>query len=158
MDIDIKTENLKFKFRVCGILQASDKFLAIRMDNNPFFCLPGGHVEIGEDTITAVQREMNEELGFEVQVEKLVTIIESFYKTTKNISCHELGYYYLVKAKNEKAINTQDYEKIENDKGKLKHLDFKWFTLNELKQIDFRPKEILDLLSSDTLSNIIIHS
>ena len=70
MDIGINSEEGKFKFRVCGILEHDGKYLAVKMNNNNFFCLPGGHVELGEDTETAVQREMREELGYEVKIKK----------------------------------------------------------------------------------------
>ena len=66
MDIKINTETEKFKFRVCGILKHNNKYLGVKIQNNTFYCLPGGHAEIGEDTDVAALREMKEELGFEL--------------------------------------------------------------------------------------------
>lgn len=38
------------------------------------WCLPGGHLDGGEDWVTAVRRELREEVGIEVTAEKLVGI------------------------------------------------------------------------------------
>ena len=144
MDIGINSEEGKFKFRVCGILEHDGKYLAVKMNNNNFFCLPGGHVELGEDTETAVQREMREELGYEVKIKKLVSINQNFFVGVDGRQFHENGYYYIVNAINEKNINASDYTREELDKGKIQHLEFRWFTKQELKDIDFRPKYIVD--------------
>ena len=144
MDIGINSEEGKFKFRVCGILEHDGKYLAVKMNNNNFFCLPGGHVELGEDTETAVQREMREELGYEVKIKKLVSINQNFFVGVDGRQFHEIGYYYIVNAINENNINASDYTREELDKGKIQHLEFRWFTKEELKDIDFRPKYIVD--------------
>ena len=40
----------------------------------------------------------------------------------------------------------KDYEIMENDKGEEKLLEFKWVTLEELREIDLRPKNIRDMI------------
>ena len=40
----------------------------------------------------------------------------------------------------------QDHERIENDKGEEKLLEFKWVTVKELKNTDLRPTNIRDML------------
>ena len=148
MDIKIDTENAKFKFRVCGILEHNGKYLGVKMNQNNFYCLPGGHVEFGEDTETAVLREMHEELGYEVSIKKLVAINQNFFFSKDGFQFHEIGYYYIVEAKDKSQVNTSDYSREELDKGKIQHLSFKWFTLSELKEADFRPKFIADCINS----------
>ena len=148
MDIEMGFEGAKFKFRVGGILHCGGKYLAVKMNNNNFFCLPGGHVEIGEDTQQAVLREMREELGFEVKIDRLVAVNENFFLAEDKKQLHELGFYYVVSAVNESDINKSDYQIDEHDKGKIVHLDFKWFSLDELKNIDFRPKFLVECLEN----------
>ena len=148
MDIKIDTKESKFKFRVCGILEHNGKYLAVKMNSNPFYCLPGGHVELGEDTETAVLREMHEELGYEVKIKKLVAINQNFFLANDGFKLHELGFYYVVQAKDESNINSNDYLREELDKGKIQHLDFKWFTLEELKAADFRPHFVIDCIDA----------
>lgn len=155
MDVKIDNEYGKFKFRVCGILEHNGKYLVVKMNENKFFCLPGGHVELGEDTDTAVLREMHEELGYEITIKKLVAINQNFFKDNDGKNFHEIGFYYIVKAKNEKDINAHDYEREELDKGKIQHLIFKWLTKEELKNLDFRPKFLTECLDKEeTVINI----
>lgn len=145
MDIKIDSAEGKFKFRVCGILEHNNKYLAVNMNDNGFYCLPGGHVELGEDTDTAVLREMQEELGYQVKIKRMVAFSQNFFEG-KGKKFHEIGVYYIVNAVDEKQVNTNDYIRDELDKGVVQHLEFKWFTKQELKQIDFRPKFIADCL------------
>lgn len=144
MDIKIQSDEGKFKFRVCGILEHNGKYLAVKINENKFYCLPGGHVELGEDTETAVKREMKEELGYDIKIKKLASINQNFFVDADGKKFHEIGYYYIVNAVDEKNVNPNDYTCEELDKGKWQHLAFKWFTKEELKNIDFRPKYIVN--------------
>lgn len=155
MDVKISTNEGKFKFRVCGILKVKDKYLTVKIQDNDFFCLPGGHVELGEDTDSAVLREMKEELGYEVEIVNLVSIIQNFFKNKEGLMFHELGYYYIVEPKNIADVNLEDYVVVENDKGKIVRLEFKWFSLEELRKIRFFPEVLKDQLTNSTLKNII---
>ena len=48
--------------------------------------------------------------------------------------------------KPKQQLQMRDYERIENDKGEEKLLEFKWVTPEELKNIDLRPTNIRDML------------
>lgn len=139
MDIKIDSSEGKFKFRVCGILEHNNKYLTVRINGNRFYCLPGGHVELDEDTDMAVKREMQEELGYPIKVKKLIAINQNFFKTEEGKPFHEIGFYYIVEAEDETNVNPNDYTREELDKGKIQHLEFKWSTLDELKKADFMP-------------------
>lgn len=154
-DVKIDCEEGKFKFRVCGILKVDDKFLTVKIGDNNFYCLPGGHVELGEDTDHAILREMKEELGFNVKIIRLVSIIQNFFKTKDNKIFHELGYYYIVEPLNMKDVNLNDYIVMENDKGKIVRLEFKWFSLEQLHDENFLPEILKAQINNDILTNII---
>ena len=155
MDVRIDSNEGKFKFRVCGILKVNEKYLTVKIQNNDFYCLPGGHVELGEDTDSAVLREMKEELGCDVKIVRLVSIIQNFFKTKEGKMFHELGYYYMVEPKNVEEVNLNDYTITENDKGKMIQLEFKWFTLEELQEARFLPEVLKKQLSNSNLESIV---
>lgn len=99
MDIKLfdKEKNERFKFRVNGILLNNDKMLAVEMNKMGFMCCPGGHVMIGEDTMQAMEREYNEETGIGVKIEKLVAIVENFFKS--DVLYHELSFFLFIKSR-----------------------------------------------------------
>ena len=44
------------------------------------WCLPGGHIEYGEDFLTAALRETQEETGVEVEVTGLLSVVSNFFE------------------------------------------------------------------------------
>lgn len=151
MDIKIDSTEGSFKFRVCGILTHQNKVLVVKINDNNFYCLPGGHVELNESTDDAVLREMREELNFEVKIKKLISINQNFFKTKTGLPFHELGFYYLVEAKNPNDVLFEDYSRDELDKGKIQHLEFRWITIEELKNLDFKPDFVVDAIENNEL-------
>ncbi len=155
-DIKLNIDGNKFKFRVCGLVKNGDKVLIQKIASNKFYCLPGGHVELGEDTKFAVNREITEEIGNPIKDEKLFAIIENFFGGTEGGRYHEIGFYYRANLKQE--METKDYTIIENDKGIDKKLEYKWVTKEELQSIDFRPVVLKPLLfeESEKIEHIIL--
>ena len=146
MDIRISIELGEFKDRACGIIIVDNKILTVKMNNNNFYCLPGGHIELGEDSMTGVKREILEEVNFDVEIEKLISIVENFYEKD-NKKFHELGFYYILKPKDIAKVNLNDYVRFENDKGFKVRLEFKWVNLNEINNINFKPQFLKEKLS-----------
>ena len=62
MDISYNCENQKFNYRVCAMIIAENKILAMHDERSPYFYLPGGRVKMGETAEQAVVREVQEEL------------------------------------------------------------------------------------------------
>lgn len=143
MDLKIKTESEEFHGRTCGIIKQEDKFLIMRVNKTSYYHIPGGHIEIGEDSKKAVNREIKEEIGCDIEKAKLFAIQENFW-TRNNKKCHGIEFYYIIEPK--QKLKMEDYEKIEIDKGEEKLLEFKWTTPEELKDIDLRPTNIRDML------------
>ena len=159
MDIKLfdKEKNERFKFRVNGILLNNDKILAVEMNKMGFMCCPGGHVMIGEDTMQAMEREYKEETGISVKIEKLVAIVENFFKS--DVLCHELSFYYLLRADKIDESKQKDFSLIENDNGKLINMDYSWLSLDKMDSYDFLPLAIKNKLKNRDFNteHIIFH-
>lgn len=143
MDVRIKSDEGVFKYRVAGVIVKDNKLLMVNICDNGFYCLPGGHIHLGEDSLTAINREINEEVGITCKSVKLISLTENFF-TAKNRKMHEVCYFYLIEPNED--IDTKDYDIVENDEGILKPLHFKWCPLNELDRVDFRPKNLINKL------------
>lgn len=151
-DLEIKTNTQKFKYRVNGIIIKDNKLLTLRMKNKTSFCLPGGHVELGEDTHTAIIREMLEETDTDTTISSELAIVESFYTDKNGLATHEISFYYIVEPVNYDKILLNNYTKIENDKNEVKKHNFEWIELSKLNDVDFRPSYIKNKLTTGNLS------
>ena len=97
---------------VIGIIEKNKKYLLVSTKADygrftGFYYPPGGHIEKGEDEITALKREMKEELGLVVESVKKIT-------TTSNDMPNQITHWYLCTANTTKLkIN---YDEL-NDAG-----------------------------------------
>lgn len=149
MDIGIVSNDGNFKFRVSGIVQQDGKTLVMQINNNEFYCMPGGHVEIGELAEEAIEREMKEELTFPVKIKKLICIHENIFFRKDGKPFNEIAFYYL--SEPTENVDKSDKTFVENDKGELKTLFTSWKTDEELKKLHFKPEMVRKIiLEKDT--------
>ena len=90
-------ENIKFNFRVAAIIKYKDHILLQKSSNNYYWSLIGGRVNLGEDTLSAIAREIKEETGFKLNKKdfKLIRVIENFFEYHIDQSkYHELLFIY----------------------------------------------------------------
>ena len=69
MNIDFTKDNYKFNARVSAIIlnESKSKILLFKIDDGrDYFMLPGGRIELYEDSLCAIKREIKEELGYEM--------------------------------------------------------------------------------------------
>lgn len=106
----------------------------------PFYYLPGGHVEHGEAAELSVVRELEEEAGVEATVTGFLGCLEHGFKPGKNSACHnhEYNLYFQVESPSLKVdIPVRQMEK---------HVGLLWHPLDQLGNLDFRPAPLLPLL------------
>ena len=73
--------SVKFNLRVAVMAYDDNKILLQRNSKDPFYSLIGGRVQLGESSLTAVKREVLEEVGIEIKDEevKLIKVLENFF-------------------------------------------------------------------------------
>lgn len=154
-EVRFKTDDYYYYNRAVGVIKHNDKFLIMNENNAAHYHLPGGHIEIGENSLAAVTREIKEELDYNIKNTTLFCIQENFYKK-KEVIQHGVEYYYLIEL--EKGVETVDREVIENDRGVEKHLLVKWISIDELKITDLKPFTVKALIIDnklDTLTHVV---
>lgn len=67
----------------------------------------GGGVEKGEDLETAIQRELKEELGAEVEILQEIGIVSDYYN---HVHRHNINHYFLCKVRSFGEKNLMPYE------------------------------------------------
>ena len=154
-DVNMWKDDGSFKLRVCGIVKVEDKYLISNCDNCEFWGFPGGHVILGESTDNAVVREVLEETKIDTTIEKVLATIQLFFKREDGMPFHEIGFYYLLNPK--QPVLAQDFDFEEDDNGKIRHHQFRWVTIDELKQMDVRPNDLKAVLENNLERQHIIH-
>ena len=145
--MDIKFEKDDYKFNVRSSCIMKDKkhekvllsYMRAIKDHNAFL-LPGGRLEILENSEEAILREIKEEVGLNLDY-KLVSIEENIVKDTK---FHMIEFVF--------------YTEIENFEM-LTNLDDGWdkFEIVEIKDIDnydIRPKSVKNLIKENSYNDI----
>lgn len=133
--ITFDRENNRFNYRVVGVAFAGERVLLHRADTDNFWTLPGGRVEMLEPSDFSLKREMLEELGVKVKIERLLWWVENFFDyNDKNY--HELALYYLMTLPPDcRILQKETFKGIEAGTD----LTFRWFSPDELAGLSIYP-------------------
>ncbi len=93
--ISFDRRGIRFKYRVAGLCVHDGYVLLTRPDQDEYWILPGGRVELGEDSRTALEREIVEETGRSTRVGNLLWVTENFFDLD-GIDYHELACTYAI--------------------------------------------------------------
>ena len=126
--ITLDAGGIRFTYRVVAVALHNGRVLIHRAETDDFWALPGGRAELGETAHDTLRREMREELGQEVDVERLLWVAETFFGHAGR-RCHELGLYFLITFR-DPAIYRHDAPFC-GDEGGLR-LIFTWQPLAQL--------------------------
>jgi ADP-ribose pyrophosphatase YjhB (NUDIX family) len=119
--------------------------LAIRYgEGRTYYRPPGGGVEFSETAVDAVQREMMEELGHRVRVERLLGVVENIY-VDDGVQYHQIMFNWLVHFEDERLYTQEDFH-IHEDNGEEYYAH--WVRVDELARagIPFYPEALAGLI------------
>jgi len=97
----------KYPEPVIGALVVNDKgkILLIKSPKwKDVFVVPGGHIKLGESIEQAVKREIKEEVGLDVEVGKMLLVLESIFSDEFHEKRHFIFLDYLCRAKSKDVV------------------------------------------------------
>ena len=144
MDITIDVEDYKLNVRTAGIIIHNNKLLVHKNINEEHYALIGGRIEIGENSEHALKREIQEELGKEIEVTGNIATIENFFYM-KSHKYHEIMFVHKAEFVNEEDKKIEDA--IKNIEGK-EYLKYEWLNLNHIDKYLLKPKVIKEILKN----------
>ena len=153
MDITIDVEDYKLNVRAAVIIMHNGKVLVHRNVNSGHYALIGGRVEIGEDSETAVKREIKEELGKDIEITGYVSTVENFFEM-KGSKYHEIMFVH--KAEFVNGNDKKMVETLKNIEGK-DYLQYEWLDLGKIEQYPLRPELIKAVLKDGNFPVHIIN-
>ena len=142
--ISFRVQSHRFHLRAGAVALENEHVLLHRLEGEDFWALPGGRVEAGEQAEHTIVREFIEELGVRVRCNQMLGVGENFFEYDGEPH-HEIGLYFSATLAADTPLR---------DKGSVHigvegncHLEFKWFPLSQLREIDFRPTALRESLS-----------
>jgi len=100
-DMTVLVDDSAINLRVGAIITRGDQVLMVRNSRDKYFYSVGGRIQIGESSEQAVVREVSEELGVSMEIERLGFVQENYFygtlgdKTRRLI--YEICFYYYMK-------------------------------------------------------------
>ncbi|MEH7884298.1 NUDIX hydrolase [Bacillus sp. JJ1609] len=135
MDATFYLEGAVFNYRVAAVIVKNGHVLIHKQGTDSYWALPGGRVEVMEDSQTSIIREVKEELGLNVNVERLLWFTENFFDYN-NKNYHEIGLYYQVAIVD--GSFTFKTEPFYGEEGE--RLIYQWVPVEELEEILLYPE------------------
>ena len=142
MDITVDVGDYKLNVRGAALINHNNKILVHKNINSDHYALLGGRVEIGEDSETTIKREIQEELGKEIDIVGYVSTVENFFEM-KGSKYHEIMFVYKAEFINEEDKLIQNT--IKNIEGK-DYLQYEWLDLDKIDTYNLKPKMMKEIL------------
>ena len=145
MDITIDVGSYKLNVRAAGIIIHNNKVLVHRNVNSNHYALIGGRVKIGEDSETTLKREIQEELGKNIEITGYVSTIENFFEINGS-KYHEILFVHRAEFLDEEDKKIE--YTLKNIEGE-DYLQYEWIELDKIDQYPLLPKAIKSILKED---------
>ncbi len=147
----------RFRVRVvAAIIQGGRVLLQTFADQDDFWVLPGGNAEVMEPTVDGVIREMKEELGEDVRVERLLWVVDNFFRYGK-ADWHEIGLYWLASLPEDSPLLGLEF--FSGEERPTAKFTCRWHDVSRLSEVRLLPSFLTEGLASppDAAQYIIHH-
>lgn len=142
--ISFKEDGKKFNFRVGAVILSQDKkkVLLHTIKGYGFYLLPGGRVEWLENSLNAVKRELEEELGLTNINPRPIAVYENFFNFLDS-DFHEVSNNFVVELDKEHAFleEKETFNGVEGEK-----YIYQWCDLDKLDQVELKPLVLKEII------------
>lgn len=97
LDCSFIRQGSRFRLRAAAVIVKDGCVLMAKNERDPYYYSVGGAVRLGEEVQAALLREVREETGYALEMDRLLVIHENFFPGEDGCAWHELAFYYLMK-------------------------------------------------------------
>ena len=126
------------EFIARAVIEEDGKILLCHGLGKPNWFFPGGHIEIGESAPDALLREIEEELGVTGTIIQFLGASENTFEL-KGEHTQEVNLVFEVTLDEKKRTKSEE-----------NHIEFAWFTREEMKDLLVFPTTLRDAIISNT--------
>ncbi len=143
-DCGFTKDNYWFRYRAAAIIVEDNCVLLAGNENADYLYSVGGAVHMCESAEDAVRREVFEETGVHYDIDHLAVIHENFFNENNDrqecIQCHEICFYYMMKPRGSKKLNSNSYTQGVKE-------SMHWISIDDLDKLRAFPGFLRDYLS-----------
>jgi 8-oxo-dGTP pyrophosphatase MutT (NUDIX family) len=150
-DIAAVSDSGSFKFRAAALITRGGLLLlaGTRYEGNRY--LPGGKVRLGEDSRTALARELREETSLELQIGDLLHVVEVLRAHADGRARHELMLVYAVPWPDRLPAQAATSNPLPGHR-------LTWVPSGELESKRFQPRQLAAALAHSQPSDTVRHT
>ncbi len=153
MDLTLDVEDYKLNIRAGAVIIHNKKILTHKNINKDYYCLPGGRVEIGENSVDTVKRELQEELNKDIEIMGYVATIENFFELEEK-KYHEIYFLHKIEFTNEEDKKIEST--MHNMEGK-EYLIYEWLDLDKIDEYNIMPSCLKDIIKGKDFPKHVIN-
>ncbi len=112
MDLAFIKDSNWFRIRACAVIVRDNKILMCKNTVDDYYYSVGGAVEHGEKIEDAVVREVFEETGARLSIDRLLFIHQNYFMGDFSrcgkgeLNCHEIAFYFLMQDTGEQLVSS----------------------------------------------------
>ncbi len=148
MDIKYVDKDYQFIYRTSAVIFNQDftKVLLFNVEGRKVYMLPGGKVNQREDSLSAIKREVKEELGYD-NIEFSCLAISEEFVLDKGFYNQQINVIYQGVFRDE--INDVKFKGLEGD-----WINFEWVNVSEIDNYNIYPSDIKKAVKNP---NMMVH-
>jgi len=148
-DIVVDLNGYRVNLRVGAVVSRDDEILICRMQDQDWWFLPGGRIKTNESSLSAIKREISEEIGNDFRVIRPIVCAENFFNLD-DLAFHEVCFFYEVE-----WIGSQILQQQESGNGSEV---FEWMSRQDVFNVDLYPSFIKEHIARPRSNlELVIH-
>ena len=149
-DISFIKDKQLFRLRAAALIIRDNKLLMAWNKKDDHYYSIGGAVRLGESLEAAVIREVCEECGIEMNIDRLLAVHQNFFQGLKGYDWHEISFYYLMD-----SDSVEDWSSISTQQSRNMYgveQGVAWLSIDQYEETKAYPlffKDIKQILLED---------